>query len=352
MALLMQESFDFYASTASLLNSAWTRATGSLSFPGGRRSSRAASVSGYATGLTYWISYNLPVENTGVIWWGFAFAQEALAGVNTEWIRVKSAAPASGNQFTLDITAAGRVRVKVSAAGAVLAESADGAIKLDGTFQFIEIGFQCAASASVAVWVNGVSVLSGNALNLRQSGAGGCGRLVCGSPANNVANAAFYDDMYLLDTTGDAPFNARLGDYKVDAHLFTADDDVEWASTEAAHHDSINVVGANYAVDYIESDGVGEQDSFAITPGDMTTIQAVELVAYCRNPGGGTAKCKPFVKIDSTIYYGDEVTLPADTCNKRSYVWLLNPAGDPDPIPWTKAVVTDATFGWETTVLA
>jgi len=266
-------------------------------------------------------------------------------------IRIRSATGAT--QFDIDVTPAGRIRVKTAYNGTVLAESADGVITF-GAYQFLEVQFTCTGTDSIQVWVDGTEVIAlTTGINLRQSGAGGFGQLLLGPYSSSISAFTDWDDLYILDSSGDAPFNDRLGDQKMDGHLFTSDGSVlQWTSNKASHYDAINDRGSTYATYYNESDAEGECDCYGITPNDMTTILAVTIRAYCRNPGGGTAKFRPFVKFgegSGDVYFGDEVTLPADTCDLREYTWYENPQ---TTAAWTKTQLQSVEFGWECTELS
>ncbi len=348
MALLLNESFDFYGYTDRncILDSRTFSSTSlvSINATAGRRSSPCidVSLSSLQQGAYWGVRFDTDHAD-GTL--GVALYMLYASTNNGEMIRVRSAAGAT--QFCLDVTNDGRLRVKTAYNGSVLAQSAAGAMSF-GIFQFLEVQFTCDGTDSVQAWVDGVEVipLTGG-LNLRQSGAGGFGQLLFG---NFGEGHTYWDDLRILDSTGDAPFNDRLGDWKQHGHLPTADgDDADWAKTAASYYDSINDVGGGYATHYITGDAVGERVSVKITPGDMTTIQGVEVVAYGRNPGGGTVKVKPYVLISGTRYYGDEIGPLSDTADKIGYLWKKNPATDS---AWTKTAIlpANAQFGWEVTV--
>lgn len=275
---------------------------------------------------------------------GVAVSAPYCATASTECLRVLSAA--AGKQFCVDVTSMGRIRIKTAYNGSVLAESEDGAIAF-GVYNYLELKFTCAASGSVQVKVDGVEKIALTSdLNLRQSGSGSCGQIMLGclNGGSMYSHNTYWDDFYLHSGDGDAPFNDFLGDRRIDGLCFTADGgDADWTSNKASHYDAINDVGSGYATYYNESDAVSERDSYtvALPAGTVTTVTAR---AHCRNPGGGTAKFKPFMTVDGTRYYGDEVQLPSDTCDLREYTWYSNPAGG----AWPATVE----IGWETTELS
>ncbi len=348
MSLLMAEGFDFFGPGWDEIGDArWQGNAGTIATNYGRRGAPGiASMGGYGV-ASYYFRYALDTEETSVVV-GFALYPGLLTSVTSGFFQVVSAA--SANQFVVDVTTAGRLRVKASATGAVLAESVDGVIEAS-IWHYIEIKFTCTGTDTVQVRVNEADVIpSTGGLNLRQSGAGGVGMLRFAS----AGNAGWYDDMYLLTTGSGSPYDDFLGDKKIEGHLFTADGALTgWTSNKASHYDAIDDRGTTfspYYTYYNESDAVGEKDSYSITPAAMTTVNAVTLCAYARNPGGGIAKMKPFVRSSGgTLYYGDEQTLVSDPCNLLEYTWYSNPASS---LSWTKADLSSMQFGWESTELA
>ena len=134
------------------------------------------------------------------------------------------------------------------------------------------------------------------------------------------------------------------------SHLPEADVDTDWNSTTANHYDAINDIGNGYDTEYIDSATETDQDSFEVsTDATYPSVLGALMVAYGRNDTGGTAKITPFVRINGTIYYGSELTLPAGTTSKRRYLWPTNPATG---TLWSKAVIEAADWGYEVTEIS
>jgi hypothetical protein len=256
-------------------------------------------------------------------------------------------------QLSISRTAAYAIQVRSGGvAGSVIATSANGVL-VPGVWQFIEIkAVSSVGAGSIVVNVDGVEVINQGSVNTRYAADGNYALVQLSNwhmDGSNVVSghANQYDDFYACDDSGPAPYNAFLGDWYVTGYLPTTDgSQLDWTSTQAAHHDSINVIGAGYDTDYIESGTETDQDSYLITPDPMASIAAVEIVAICENTSGGTAKMTPYVYIGGNFYYGDEVQLAAGTPDYRGYVWVENPA---TTSPWVKADLDTAEFGWEVT---
>ena len=359
MALILMESFDLYGyiSRNWLLDSRWTRAsdtTTSILPSSGRRSGGCLQlVQNNATTLgSYWQHLNLQIAQSTVIM-GFAFYAPTGAATPTAGFPVflfqKGTTIATDVQFVIHRTSANALEIRATAGGTLLATSADNVVT-PTSWQYWEIKTVChASSGSVIINIDGVEVINVSGVNTQNAGSGAI-NLIHFRNYSNAGGNCLIDDLYLCDETGDAPFNDFLGDVEVHGNKFTSDEtDGDFDTNDTSHYGAIDDVGSGYEVKYIEGDAVGEKDSFGIVPAsDNPGVYAVEVVANGHNSGGGTAKFKPYVNIDGTRYYGDEVTSSAGSSDKNSYIWLLNPKTGGS---WSKLVLAAAEFGYEVTEL-
>jgi hypothetical protein len=103
--------------------------------------------------------------------------------------------PSGGSSYTL--------LGSLSAAGTIIANS----------FCYIEIVATIGSSGNAQCWVNGVQVLNYSG-NTQTTANAYTNRLYLGSSTSGGLTTQF-DDVYMLDTTGTAPLNARLGPVRV-----------------------------------------------------------------------------------------------------------------------------------------
>jgi hypothetical protein len=252
---------------------------------------------------------------------------------------------AGGLQFCVDCTAAGRMRVKTSPTGTVLAESSDGVFN-PNTYQYWEIKFTCTGSDSVEIRIDGVSVLTGSSLNLRQSLVGGADTFRTSGVGLTSGNT-LWCDIYIEDLSGSS-FNDFLGDVKVDFLMPTSDGDYKdfAPSTGLNHYATIDERGLSTA-DYNEAAVVGDKDSYHITPtGDSPTIYAISCNAICANPDTGVAEITPFIRMSGVDYVeSDGIYDVGATVEEFGYIITKRP--DTGGV-WSKTILsTNFEFGYE-----
>jgi len=285
----------------------------------------------------------------GTLILGFAFKPLAYASNTPAYPILQFEDAAAAVQVVIHRTAANGLEVRASSAGTLLAASADSVITTDA-YQYVEIKVVCDSSGSVIIRIDGTEVINEVGIDTQTANAGGMQIIHFRAYNSGVSAYSYIDDLVVMDATG-STFNDFLGDVQVAGHMPTADGThSDWTSTEANHYDAVNDVGAAFDDDYIESSTESQKDSFSITPsGTAPGILAVEVAGHGLNTGAGTAKVTPFVIIGGVTYSGSELTLPAGTSGKVSYVWEKNPA---TAGIWSRAVLAAAEFGFEVTEIS
>jgi len=281
---------------------------------------------------------------------GFAFKSDLIDSTN-HGIRATLAFAESANTycFGIYINEYGAIQVtdSYSTTPSVLATSSNGVISAN-TYQYIEIyGYVHSTNGAVTVKVDGTTVLTATNINTDNNGGGAVQYLTWGGTQRG--DTMYFCDLIIMDDTG-ASFNTFQGDVAVVGHFPESDTDTDWASTQANHYDAVNDTGGNtWNTDYITGQAVAQQDSFKTTI-DTTypSILGVEVALHGYNDTGGTAKVTPFVRISGVVYYGTELTMPAGSSEKVSYVWPTNPATG---TLWSQAVIEAADWGFEVTTL-
>jgi len=291
--------------------------------------------------LAYYLEYDSGADQSAMVM-GFALLP-ASGGTYDSGLFLDFFSTANGRQFAVDWTAAGRIRILSAPGGSVLAESADAALSFD-IYQFFEIKFTCHASnGTVQVRIDGLDVIAETTgLNLQQSGSGGVAKIRWRGP-NEVAN--YIDDFYLLNQTSPAPVDF-LGDIKVDVFWPTSDGNYAQFAPDAGanHYDAIDDNFANAVTHYIESDTVGQKDSFAITPaGDLPTIHAISVRSTSRNSDTGVAEGTLFIR-QGGVDYEQASFERGDSIEQDDQMLLRRP--DTGGM-WTKAALEAMEFGFE-----
>ncbi len=364
MALLLAEGFDSYGYNTDglgtqnwLIDSRWLRtSTASMvNASDGRASSGCAALTSFnAASLT---TYSILVSFGGsysTVVTSFGYKVQTTGTCPTTSFPIllfqKGSDSSTDQQFVITRTSADALEIRDHSGGSVLASSSDGVVSV-GTYQYWEIKAYCHdTNGYVVIKIDGTEVINATGINTQYSGTGAFNYLHFRNYNNDSNRDTFIDDFILMDNSGTS-FNDFQGDLAIVGHLPDTDGtDSDWTSTQANHYDSIDVIGSGWDTDYIESSTEGHQDSYTITPGGTyPSILALEVAAHGINPGGGTAKIKPYAKIDSVDYYGDELTMPAGSDSKVSYIWETNPATG---TLWSKTVVQNSEFGFEVTEIS
>lgn len=350
MALRMMESFDTYA-TAQLLSGRWTDigATGAGSVAvqaaQGRRSTAALVLTMSQGGAIYNVRKVLDAQPTWIV--GCAVRPNALNA------RRDILAWHDGGTTQVDLVLELDGRISATRNGTTLGMTGPGLSA--GVYTYIEWRVTIHPSAGqVQVTLNGQLSLDLSGVNTSNTGSSAANVLVLGSSrlgAPAIANVQLaFDDLYLLDGTGAAPYNARLGDSRVDALRAIADaPTLEWTpSTGTAHWSLIDEIPPQ-TTDYVEAATVGQTDLYAFEeppPLANPTIWAVGVNLYAQNPEAGLRQ--PAARVLSGASGATGAGLPMS--NSWTYwqsVFTTNPNG---AVAWTPATVRDARYG--VTVLA
>ena len=181
------------------------------------------------------------------------------------------------------------------------------------TWNYYELRVKIADAGGYAdLKVNGVSAGTfsgdtkngGTSTNIDRIGLYGSG--------NNTGINMYWDDMYILDETGSAPYNTYLGDVRVQ----TLTPNGAGASTQFTPS-----TGANYtavdelpysATDYVESGATGDRDTYTLTDASNSNIiYGVQNNLITKKTDAGAVAIKPVLRTASTNYYGSTYALGA-----------------------------------------
>lgn len=156
-------------------------------------------------------------------------------------------------------------------------------------WNYIE-GSYDAATGDYAIKVNGSVVLTGSVTptaftNFQISGYAG------------YVGIASVDDVYLLDSTGDAPHNTFLGNAHIISMIPTGTGDSSELVNSAGNSTSnYSYVGhtTSQSAQYVEADSAGLSDLYTIGGGtgpvpENVTVYATQIVAYCAQTEAGEA---------------------------------------------------------------
>jgi len=273
MALLFMDSFDHYV-TADVAKkwssrSADTGNTTAINATGGRHSSASFRCVKVSLNRSMWTKLLVPTGNICVM--GVAYK---IASATTQPIQMMTIFSSGGGQVTLRVNA--DLTVSMMRGGTVLGTS--GISLAVATFTYVEMKVTISPTVgTVDVRFNGVLVpgLSGlTGLNTANVG----GSTWSGIALNEYDDSALgivgttldYDDFYVLDGSGAAPWNTFLGDVRVDARFPTGASangapNTGWTPSAGANWQNVDdTPGPNDDTDYNETVTSGVLDTFVV----------------------------------------------------------------------------------------
>lgn len=165
----------------------------------------------------------------------------------------------------------------------------------------------------------------------------------------------YIDDMYWGDASGPAPWNAFMGDLRVEGQLALTDDDGGGGThrefTPSAGTDHGALLGENPPDDdtsYVESATVGHRESVKFPPIVLSsgTVYGVQMMVNARKAtsGGGSRSLAPTIEHGGSFYSGTAYSLPDEFVYiiPGQNIWQTNPGTG---VTWTASEVNNSEGG-------
>lgn len=225
-----------------------------------------------------------------------------------------------------------------------------------GSYVYIELKVKVDSSVgTVDLRLDGASVLSLTGQNTRNTSANQWTSIALGayesinyvSQGNN--KPVDFDDLYVLDGTGAAPFNTFLGDCRVDARMPTgAGASTQWTPTPGlANWQCVDDPSVNYDADTVVAPTASLTDTFVVQ--DVVAGATVLAIQHCLNlkkADAGIATVVPIVRHSSTNYAGSGI-YPTGGYTYGLQIQTTNPGTG---AAWTEADFNACEFGYRRTV--
>lgn len=220
------------------------------------------------------------------------------------------------------------------------------------TWNYLELGAVINNTTGLAeIRLNGVAVLD-FAGDTRNGGTLGVVNKmgVTGGLDSGSSQSRRYDDFYLLNEQGPAPWNSFLGDTRMyplypNGNGFYS----QLVGSDADSTDNYLLVdepGTPNTADYVGSAIDGDKDTYEFEdmPVSVGTIQAVETRIYAAKTETGAKKIRPVIRrgTDST---GSDHILAEDSYATYRDIFELDP--NEGPGPWTIPNVDNSEYGAE-----
>ena len=353
MALLFMDSFDHYLTAD--INEKW----GSSGVSGASGTIAIGSFGRHSSSGFRWVTgtYNAPqgylskslniVGNTIIM--GFAFNPSAVLSVSTQIAAILDNTATLNNALKLNSDLTMAVTRGAATIGTVSTPLST------GVFTYIECKIFIANSGgTIDVQYNGISVLSLTGLDtLNISGTSFptiiFGQHIADASTNASSGRSFtYDDIYICDATGAAPWNNFLGDVRVDARLPTAAGTTTgWTPSSALNYQVVDDINPNDDIDYNSTSTLNAIDTFVTQDAPVVgaTLYGIQHNLNLKKMDAGPASVAPVIRHSGTNNAGSNIN-PG-----TSYAYGTQIATEIAPgVAITEANFNAAEFGYKKTV--
>ena len=227
--------------------------------------------------------------------------------------------------------------------GATIVATSAAAIIATNTWNYIEISATISDTVgAVEVKVNGASVVTFSG-DTRNAGTSTNFDLV-GLCSNSLTGWSYFDNLYICNDSGSAPYNTYLGDIRINTLVPNgAGSDTGFTPSTGANYQTVDEVPFSTA-DYNSASASGTRDLY--TMGDLSgsySVLAVQNNVIVKKTDAGGTALKSAIKSGGTIYYGTSQTItPSDAT-----VMDLRTADPATATAWTITGVNNIEAGME-----
>ena len=334
MALRFFDSFDIYTSPSQRWTS--TSAGPSISATYRRWGSGGGLNCGYGTGVNATVMKQLDAQPTWCV--GMAFY---VPGPNCTLLAL---ADGGTPQLSLMLDDNGRLALRFGNAFNPPTLGTGTTVIAYNTWNYVELSATINnTTGSYEVRLNGVTEMSATGIDTQSTANASADRVYVGQVSGLFGMSGFitgaFDDVYICDGQGSAPWNTFLGDVRIQALMPTADGDLSQLtpSTGTAHYALVDEVPPNDDTDYVSSANAGDTDLFQL--GDVAAVSGsilgLQVLAYARKDDAGTRTLAPVLKTGGVEHDGTAVGLGTSYTYLRQ-LWETNPGTG---LPWTIADV-------------
>jgi len=154
---------------------------------------------------------------------------------------------------------------------------------LQGNEYFVSCKLGFSNSADVEVRVNAVSDISLSSVDTTNTANQNCGSVGFVVPSGAFSND--YDDFYIMDDTGSAPYNDFLAEpIRVETLLTAANDSVSWAPLSGTNESNVDDTAVDSDSTYNSTSSPGDIDTFthAVLSNTPDTIYACKVDVWAR----------------------------------------------------------------------
>ena len=348
MANLLLESFDHYSDGLEAAKGGWHVNHGSNQI--------FTDVGRFGNGLgmrldnTLEATFRNLTSSAQEVFIGFAYKSNIFStDLTTKILEVGSSATDSPSHLRLSLGTCGQLYlIRGSSISSGLLESNPDYRLSCNVWHWIQCRFLIDnAAGEYDVYVDGNLVLSGTGVDTFDNGDAEVSWVLLGV-LNTADNWQYFDDVYVNDSTGPAPFNGFLGEVSIETFLPVANG-FQNDFTPVGAGSNFQTVDDDPSPDgnatYIESSTVGHIDSFAMENLSFAadTVYCVEALSKVSKSAAGPRTYRNRIRSSGTDGFGTARTFPAGYGTYRD-LYLVDPN---TAVAWTAAAVNAMEVGVE-----
>jgi hypothetical protein len=194
--------------------------------------------------------------------------------------------------------------VVASSAGSVIATNVWNYIEVSGTVSDTTGTVEVRVNSAVVATFTGDTRNGGTSTNIDLVGIG----------SNNLTGTSYFDNFYVCNDAGVAPYNTYLGDIRINTLVPNgAGSSTGFTPSTGANYTTVDELPFS-ATDYVTASASGTRDLYTMSDlsGSYNVLAVQNNVIVKKTDAGGTA-LKPAIKSGATIYYGTSQTItPSD----------------------------------------
>lgn len=222
------------------------------------------------------------------------------------------------------------------------------------TWHYLELGCKIHdTTGSYDARLNGVTVLSATNVDTRNGGTSGVVNRMGfrGNEDSGSGQTILFDDAYLLNEQGSAPWNTFLGDTRCFPLYPNGNGNYsQLVGSDGNSTDNyllVDEAGTPSSADYVGSATTGQKDTYTFEnmPVSVGTIRAVETRMYAAKNETGTKQMRPLIRRSGTDANGADHVLAENSYATYRDLFEQDPHAGPGT--WTITNVDGSEFGAE-----
>jgi hypothetical protein len=290
------------------------------------------------------LSRSIPNTLTGVTGFAFKFTQTPV--VPDAFIELRDAGASTGVHLKLYLTASNQIQLRRST---TIITASTKTLAAD-TWYYIEFKWLIDGTVGTAeVWVNGKKGgwIDESGINTNNGGNDWVDAVMFTGCVNFSGRPLNFDDFYILDLTGTAPGNDRLGDSIVETlNPSGVGAEAQWSPSAGANVDNVDEATPDGDTTFNSSGVVDDDDRFAMDElvNVPSTVFAVQVQGAFRNENAGARDVRLKAHDGVTEGQSVDITPTFDAAYiMESFMFEDHPT---DANPWSTAEVNAMEAGY------